>query len=523
MNLKYPIRIATAVILVLVTLILLQGARDSARRRGIPGLSGTSSTGRWFDPYARYNNGTHDYYALTFVVSLDGFHPNLISSEATPFLHSLFSLQRGNTTVCPYMIPCFPSQTFPNHWSMVTGQEPGDHGIVSNFFYDSELAAEFSPGDKDPRIWAHSSTPVWADLQRAYESGSYRVAAHMWPGCEVIYDADHSREPAEATAFNGTETLREKAARLLGYLDTDKIEERPQLVLGYAPQVDAYGHGRTYPAPHTESFQTLLQQVDLFVEALFDGLEQRNLQNFTNVLVVSDHGMATVPAENVILWSELVTDRVNSLVDHVYLEGPALALYPKKGALEEVQSALHELLAAHPLGSRFALSGPYKADRQRIAPVWVMPEVHYAVAHNRTLIGTHGYNNTAAEMRGIFLASGPAFAKRYVAPLHNFELQQLLLQLGGVASGFTFSELGADFSDNFAVLRDSFGNGSTYNAVFNNETLPLDDVVQDPQKLGDHPAPPYDSVSGLLDNLLEELEQLAEWGSGPHGRDLAVI
>ena len=33
-----------------------------------------------------------------------------------------------------YLEPCYPSLTFPNHYSIVTGLYPAHHGIVDNTF-----------------------------------------------------------------------------------------------------------------------------------------------------------------------------------------------------------------------------------------------------------------------------------------------------------------------------------------------------------------------------------------------------
>ena len=80
-----------------------------------------------FDPYVKYFNGTHEFFPLTIVISLDGFHPSLISKRNTPFLHGLYTLDYDagmNITSTPFMIPSFPTETFPNHWTLVTGQYP---------------------------------------------------------------------------------------------------------------------------------------------------------------------------------------------------------------------------------------------------------------------------------------------------------------------------------------------------------------------------------------------------------------
>ena len=41
------------------------------------------------------------------------------------------------------MTPSFPSVTFPNHFTLVTGLYPESHGIVGNQFWDPKLAEEF--------------------------------------------------------------------------------------------------------------------------------------------------------------------------------------------------------------------------------------------------------------------------------------------------------------------------------------------------------------------------------------------
>jgi predicted AlkP superfamily pyrophosphatase or phosphodiesterase len=37
------------------------------------------------------------------------------------------------------MIAAFPTKTFPNHYTIVTGLYPGEHGIVANAMWDAEL------------------------------------------------------------------------------------------------------------------------------------------------------------------------------------------------------------------------------------------------------------------------------------------------------------------------------------------------------------------------------------------------
>ncbi|WP_241773530.1 alkaline phosphatase family protein, partial [Chryseobacterium sp. Leaf394] len=47
------------------------------------------------------------------------------------------------------MIPSYPSITFPNHWSLITGLYPSHHGLIDNFFYDYKLQKNYAMNKKD--------------------------------------------------------------------------------------------------------------------------------------------------------------------------------------------------------------------------------------------------------------------------------------------------------------------------------------------------------------------------------------
>ena len=62
---------------------------------------------------------------LTVLVSIDGFRPDYLDRGVTPTLSALAA--RG---VRAAMRPSFPSKTFPNHYTLVTGLRPDRNGIV---------------------------------------------------------------------------------------------------------------------------------------------------------------------------------------------------------------------------------------------------------------------------------------------------------------------------------------------------------------------------------------------------------
>jgi predicted AlkP superfamily pyrophosphatase or phosphodiesterase len=78
-----------------------------------------------------------------------------------------------------YMKPSFPSVTFPNHYTMVTGLNPESHGIVGNTFIDPATGEEFNyqiaEHSMQPKWWS-AAEPIWVSL----EDKGIPTAIHMW-------------------------------------------------------------------------------------------------------------------------------------------------------------------------------------------------------------------------------------------------------------------------------------------------------------------------------------------------------
>jgi predicted AlkP superfamily pyrophosphatase or phosphodiesterase len=76
-------------------------------------------------------------------ISMDGFRGDYVDRGQSPFLHSLMD----HSCYTRQLVPIFPSLTFPNHISEVTGVRPGVHGIISNRYLDLPSGKIFNFGD----------------------------------------------------------------------------------------------------------------------------------------------------------------------------------------------------------------------------------------------------------------------------------------------------------------------------------------------------------------------------------------
>ena len=71
-------------------------------------------------------------FAFTLLIGIDGFRGDYLDRGFSPTLNQL--ARQG--AFSQELTPAYPSVTFPNHVSIVTGQYPGNHGIVNNFMKD---------------------------------------------------------------------------------------------------------------------------------------------------------------------------------------------------------------------------------------------------------------------------------------------------------------------------------------------------------------------------------------------------
>ncbi|KAJ5528370.1 pyrophosphatase/phosphodiesterase [Penicillium frequentans] len=366
------------------------------------------------------SNGTALFAPTTILISLDGFRADFLNRGLTPSLNSLVA----DGTSPQYMNPSFPSVTFPNHFTLVTGLYPESHGIVGNTFWDPEMKEEFYYTHPSvsmlPKWW--NAEPIWVTAEkRGVKSG-----IHMWPGSEAHIGTP---EPTYVDKYNGSEALSRKVNRVLEFLDLPGAEDesqlspaRPQFIAAYVPDVDRDGHNY---GPNGTEIETTISRADEFVGGIVAGLKSRNLTDVVNIMVVSDHGMATTSNERLVQLDDIID---LGLVDH--LDGwPSRGIRPKRpedlATLQaQLEKASPDYAHAFEFYTRETMPERYHfKNNDRIAPLWVIPKTGWAIVerpefdaaealktgevyHPR---GIHGYDHEHPLMRAIFIARGPAF------------------------------------------------------------------------------------------------------------------
>ncbi|HRN53958.1 MAG TPA: ectonucleotide pyrophosphatase/phosphodiesterase, partial [Gemmatimonadaceae bacterium] len=156
------------------------------------------------------------------LISFDGFRYDYINRPAAHNLRSLAA--RG--VRAERMIPSFPSKTFPNHYTVVTGLTPEHHGIVANAMRDSTLGS-FTLRDtlaqSEPRWWG--GEPIWVTAERQ----GRRAAIVGWPGSEAPVQGRHA---SWWSRYNHDQPRAEKVQMLLDWLSLP-AREAPSLLIAY--------------------------------------------------------------------------------------------------------------------------------------------------------------------------------------------------------------------------------------------------------------------------------------------------
>ncbi|KAI8632873.1 Phosphodiest-domain-containing protein [Xylariaceae sp. FL1651] len=379
------------------------------------------------------SNGTALFAPTTLIISLDGFRADFLTRGLTPRLNAF--IKEGVSPL--YMTPSFPSVTFPNHYTLATGLYPESHGVVGNTFWDPALGAEFYYTDPDrsldPKWWGGEPFWVTAELQ------GIRTAVHMWPGSEAHI---HHMEPSFLDKYNGDEKLTKKVDRILEFLDKPGLEDpevdieqsRPQIIAAYVPNVDADGH---LYGPNSTEIRTTISEVDGMLDDLFHGLEQRNLTDIVNVIIVSDHGMATTDVSRMVQIEDFVDIKK---VEHI--DGwPLVGIRPKRPEdLQVLYKQAAEKAKSNPnfdvyLKDKDMPERYHFSNNDRIAPLWIIPKTGWAIvekaefdiqeakANNVTYHprGLHGYDHDHPLMRAIFVARGPAFPHQPHSKVETFQ------------------------------------------------------------------------------------------------------
>jgi predicted AlkP superfamily pyrophosphatase or phosphodiesterase len=359
------------------------------------------------------------------IVSLDGFRYDYAEKYAA---RNLLALARSGASAPEGMIPSFPSVTFPNHYSLVTGLYPEHHGIVANNFYDPARKQQYAsrnPATVGDGSW-YGGVPLWV----LAEKQGMRSACFFWPGSEAEIDR---MRPSYYLHYDGTFPDQKRIEQVMAWLRLPPAA-RPHLITLYYSEPDHTGHEAGPDSPETGR---AVDHVDELIGTLVADLKTLGL--LVDLVVLSDHGMAAVEGN----WIDLdqFADlsgfvAVGSLLYAPSEEAAARAYQQLRGASDkfvvyrraDVPARLHFSTNSR-IGDPVVIpTGPYLIRAHRPpGPEVVPPDVK----------GEHGYDpDEMKSMRAIFYAAGPDFrSDSKVPPFENIDVYPLVAKILGLKTG----------------------------------------------------------------------------------------
>ncbi len=357
---------------------------------------------------------------VVVLISIDGFRADYLDRGVTPNLSRLAAEGAHGA-----IRPSFPTKTFPNHYSLVTGLRPDRHGIVDNNMIDPEIPdVAFSLSNKaavrDARWW-NDGTPIWVSAERA----GIRSATMFWPGSEA---AIQGVRPSRWLPFKQSMPATARTDQVLAWLD-EPAATRPRLITLYFDEVDTAGH---YHGPDSTQVAEAAGRTDAAIGRLTAGLKARGLK--ANLVIASDHGMAAVASDRVIYIEDLASADLGKPL----ALGAFMTYYPAPGREAEAEAAL---LAQRPhvtCWRKGEIPARYHfGAHRRVAPIFCLPETGWVIttrAKRPPKGGNHGFDPYSPEMAAIFIGHGPAFARGRATPLtDNVDVYPLLARLLGLA------------------------------------------------------------------------------------------
>jgi|GEM_PF-78931 len=369
-------------------------------------------------------NSTSDKNLYTILISFDGLRYDFFGQSS---LLKNFKYIEDNGVVAKSLKPVFPTTTLPNHYTMLTGMEPINHGIIANSFKDPFYNEYFSSNAKGSRKltkW-YMAESIWETAKRQ----AVKTGACYWTSADI---EDKIKNPDFFIDFDGMIPYFARIDSGISWLENE-ISNRPKLIAYYFEEVDVQAH---FKGTKTQELTNSLMIVDSIVGYFMEKLKKINVFDRTNIILVSDHGTMDFDSSNVIY--------IDSILAGIRFELQNYGAFMMIDANENVLNEIYDSLKLHavnydvyfkdeiPESLNFS-KHPYISPILVLAkPGWILIDRN-SDEKSKKIKAIHGYNNNLPDMHGIFYAMGPSFKKNYkTETINNIDIYPLLCRILGI-------------------------------------------------------------------------------------------
>ncbi|XP_052005304.1 glycerophosphocholine cholinephosphodiesterase ENPP6-like [Xyrauchen texanus] len=337
-----------------------------------------------------------------------------------------------------YMTPDFPSLSYPNYYSLMTGRYCEVHQMTGNYMWEKDSMKEFLIGtNPDSRLpmWWDGSEPLWVTMQKLGK----RVYMYFWPGCEVSILGVRPTFCEEYVYNPSEKNLTDSMESALNMLKSNKAD----MAAIYYEKIDVEGH---HYGPQSIQIQHAVRKLDEAFQTLNRKIKEKNMRNEINVIVFSDHGMTELKWLEKVIELDKYIDMSNII--KMMDRGPVVSLWPKLDKFEEIYQNLSTADNMN-IYKRQEIPDHYHYKNGRfVSTLTLVAEPGWFITENKAKLpfwkngteeaegwqhGWHGYDNEFMDMRGFFLAQGPDFKMNYRAgPIRAVDVYNVLCRTLGI-------------------------------------------------------------------------------------------
>ncbi|EMP40860.1 glycerophosphocholine cholinephosphodiesterase ENPP6 isoform X1 [Chelonia mydas] len=371
------------------------------------------------------------------VFLIDGFRYDYINDNELESLPGFKEIVDRGVKV-DYMTPDFPSLSYPNYYTLMTGRHCEVHQMTGNYMWDPSTNTSFDIGVNRESLlplWWNGSEPLWVTMTKAKK----KVNMYYWPGCEVeilgvrpSFCRPYFSVPTDSNfsdaVSDALESLRNGSAEMAAV---------------YYERIDVEGH---HFGPSSVQRKNALKALDKVLNSMTKLIKDKGLQNDLNVIFFSDHGMTDIS------WLDKVIELKNyiNMTDIIQVKdrGPVVSLWPTKEKQTEVHNKLKAVQHMNVYSTEEIPDRFYYKKGKFVSPLTLVAEEGWFIAESKEKLpfwengtgkkeawqnGWHGYDNELMNMRGFFLAYGPDFKSNFRAPpIRSVDVYNIMCNIAGI-------------------------------------------------------------------------------------------
>ena len=369
----------------------------------------------------RKNSVAQQQKPYVILISADGFRHDYAKKYQA---ENLLTLSAAGVQA-ESLIPSYPTLTFPNHYTLVTGLYPAHHGLVNNTFYDRGRNDRYSMSAKtkvQDGTW-YGGTPLWV----LAEQQQMVSASFFWVGSEA--DVKGVR-PTYSYDFTEKFPMADRIQVVKDWLNLPE-EKRPHLITFYISEPDHSGHDH---GPESEQAAKAVKMVDEAILELTEVVKTTGLP--VNFIFLADHGMTSVDRERPLT----VPKSIDPEKFVVPTSGTTVSIHAKnKGDVKRVYKQLRKEAVDYKVYLKTKMPRKFhygaKDDKfNRIGDIVLIPEWPRVFSSRTPSPGQHGFDpSKVKDMHATFFAWGPAFKSGLKIPaFENVNVYPLITEILGL-------------------------------------------------------------------------------------------